>query len=350
MNPFLKYGGIQLNDRFIAKGDLNSVLPKDEFEGKIINYCHELFDESSEAVIQTSGSTGKKKNIIFQKSSLIQSAEATNSYFGLSSQTTALLSLPMDYVAGKLMVVRAIVGEHNLIAKKPESNPLKDLNQPIDFAPLTPHQVQSILKDSPSRIDLIKTVLLGGLPVTKEISRRIQDSGTVFYEGFGMAETLTHIGVRKIIDSEEAFFQPMKDVILAVDNRGCLIIDRPGITQGKLVTNDLVSLEKNGFRWLGRIDNLINSGGIKIFPEEIEELLNSQITSNFFVAGIPDQKFGQIVSLFIEGQEEFDLNKIEFESPYHKPKRVIHVKKFTYTESGKIKRQETVARALSSAD
>ncbi|MCH2213881.1 MAG: AMP-binding protein [Flavobacteriales bacterium] len=348
MNPFLAYSGIQLNGKFISKGELKSVSPKDEFEGQIINYCQELFDGSSEAEIHTSGSTGKKKTILFQKSSLIQSAEATNSYFGLSAETKALLSLPIDYVAGKLMVVRAIVGEYNLITKKPESNPIKDLDQPIDFAPFTPHQVQAIIDESSSYLNTIKTVLLGGSPITKELLDQIQDTDTIFYEGFGMAETLTHVGIRKISDSKESLFQPMNDVILGLDSRGCLIIDRPGITKGKLVTNDIVTLDSEGFKWIGRVDNLINSGGIKIIPEEIEKILHSQLTSNFFVAGIPDQNFGEIACLFIEGEEEIDVERIEFESTYHKPKRIVHVKEFCYTHSGKIKRRETISRALSS--
>ncbi len=332
----------------MKSNELDQIEGKDQFESEVISYCRNLFDESDAISIQTSGSTGTPKSLEFPKTALIQSASATNDYFGLNSQSETLLSLPLNYVAAKLMVVRAIIGGYNLATVPPIANPLKNLNESISFVPMTPHQVKSVLAESPEAFDKVETVLLGGGEVSSELRADLLKLKTNFYAGFGMAETLTHFALSKINNEDATVYKILPDTKLSKDHRGCLIIDRPGITRGNLVTNDLIELTSDGFKWLGRIDNLINSGGIKIIPEEVEKLLISKIDSNFFVSGIPDALLGQKVALFIEGEDVLDLDEIAFPKAYEKPREIINLKKFLYTESGKVKRTETVKSWLDS--
>ncbi|MFT4846556.1 MAG: O-succinylbenzoic acid--CoA ligase, partial [Sediminicola sp.] len=173
VNPFSKYRGIRLNDQFIASNDLSQTKGKDQFESDVISFCREIFDNSESISIQTSGSTGAPKSLTFQKSALIQSASATNDCFSLDSRSKALLSLPLNYVAAKLMVVRAIIGEYNLATVTPTSNPLKELKEPISFIPMTPHQVKSVLTESPQAFDKVAIVLLGGGEVSIELRSQL---------------------------------------------------------------------------------------------------------------------------------------------------------------------------------
>jgi len=349
VNPFSKYRGVKLNGRFIESADLKKIAGKDSFEKDVLSYCHYLFDSSALVSIQTSGSTGTPKVLEFQKSALIQSATATNDFFGLNSESTALLSLPLAYVAAKLMVVRAIIGEFNLLTVSPRSNPLKHLSEAISFVPLTPHQVKTILAESPESFGKVDTVLLGGGSVSAELSNQLLKSNSTFYAGFGMAETLTHFALSEMHGEKELIYKVLPGVRINPDERGCLVINRPGITNGDLVTNDLIELTHEGFRWLGRIDNLINSGGVKIIPEEVEKLLKPEIDSRFFVAGIPDAILGQKAVLFVEGEEALDLDEIKFAQAYQKPKQIIRLKNFLYTSSGKIRRNETTMNWLRSS-
>lgn len=348
VNPFLKYRGIQLNGRFIDHKDLNEVEGKNSFEAEVISYCRQLFDHSATTSIQSSGSTGTPKNLKFRKSALIQSAAATNKFFGLDTESEALLALPLAYVAAKLMVVRAIIGKYNLVTAPPSSNPLKNVTKPISFVPMTPHQVNSVLSETPESFEKVETVLLGGGEISEELQTQLQKLSTTFNAGFGMAETLTHFALSKIEGENELTYSVLSDVSIYRDERGCLVVNREGITEGNLVTNDLIELTENGFKWLGRIDNLINSGGVKVIPEVVEKQLKRQVHSSFFVAGIPDLVLGQKVALFIEGEETIDLKKKAFSLPYHRPKQIIFLPSFLYTESGKIKRRETVKRWLDS--
>ncbi|MGB6037386.1 MAG: AMP-binding protein [Cryomorphaceae bacterium] len=346
MNPFSKYQGIRLNGRFIKSNELDQNEGRDQFESEVISYCRNLFDESENTFIQTSGSTGTPKRLEFPKLALVQSASATNDYFGLNAQSRTLLSLPLSFVAAKLMVVRAIIGGYNLTTVAPRANPFKGFNELMSFVPMTPHQVKTVLTESPHAFEKIETVLLGGGEVSLELKGQLEKLSPTFYAGFGMAETLTHFALSKINGKNETIYKVLPDVEIEQDERGCLAINRPGITDGKLATNDLIELTLEGFKWLGRIDNLINSGGVKIIPEEVEKLLKLHIDLNFFVAGISDSVLGQKVVLFIEGEEQPDLDKINFPNAYQKPKQVICLERFLYTASGKVRRKATVERWL----
>ncbi len=343
-----KYSGIKLNGKWFTLSELAEFDSQDTFENQIISFCLEFLNDSETIEVQTSGSTGAPKSINFSKSALEASAGATNNFFELTQNDTALLALPMDYVAAKLMVIRAMVGEYNLLTRTPSLNPLKHLKETVSFCPLTPSQVLNVFDESPDQFEKVKVVLIGGGDVSKDLVRYVANSASEFYVGFGMAETLTHFAVSRLKLNKEIIYHPLEGVQISTDNRGCLMVNREGITNGAIKTNDLVEIVEGGFKWLGRIDNLINSGGVKIIPEEVESLIRTHTDKNFFLAGVPDKLFGEKLVLFLEGQDIIDTETIAFKHPFHKPKQVINIKRFDYTKSGKIRRKETVNKWLES--
>jgi O-succinylbenzoic acid--CoA ligase len=347
MNPFRSYDGLRLNGRWIAREDLNRVKPESPSERDVFAFVNELFDDSESITFFTSGSTSAPKPIEFPKSALITSGLSTNAFFGLNRDSTALLGLPLNFVAGKMMVVRALVGKFELMVTKPAANPLAALNERISFVPLTPYQVRAILNQGGEDLKRADTVLIGGGPVDPGMRKELAGFSNAFYASFGMTETLTHFALSPVSSRSEGVFELLEGVKASTDDRGCLVVERNGITPGPVKTNDLVELTNRGFKWLGRIDNLINSGGIKIIPERLESALENHLSAPFFIAGIPDEMLGEKAVLFVEGKEMVNLESLRIENPYERPKAVVYLERFEYTESGKIKRRATAEKWLS---
>lgn len=302
--------------------------------------------------MKTSGSTGTPKIISVEKKQMLQSAAMTGEYFDFKEGQTALLCLPLNYIAGKMMVVRALFSKLNLFCIEPNNAPLELLPSgiQIDFAPLVPMQLNGI-KNTKS----IRKILLGGSPIDAALEEKIQLLSSEIYHGFGMTETLSHIALRRVNGNKKStVYQTLTGVLLGTDERNCLIINAPFLDH-PVHTNDVVDLiSEQEFIWKGRIDFVINSGGIKLFPEEIERKLYPFISERFFVAGLPDERFGEKLSLFIEGEafnsEQFQklLNDISLHlDKYEKPRDILFIKNFRTTESGKVKRKETIEIARS---
>jgi o-succinylbenzoate---CoA ligase len=299
--------------------------------------------------LQTSGSTGKPKKITVSRQSMIRSAELTGQALNLKKGNTALICMPLEFVAGKMMLVRTLVLDLKLVAVKPSSNPLKQIDKEIqiDFAAMTPMQVMESLKNKESLAKLrnIKKLIIGGAPVSLQLERKLLQLPCEFYETYGMTETLTHIALRRINGKNHSeFFQVLPEIKIRTDERGCLVIHAPHLDQPEVITNDLVEIiNENQFRWLGRADQVINSGGVKIFPEQLEKKLESIIRQRFIIISLPDEKLGQKVVLVIESSIptgfEAPLGLItEKVEPYEKPREIIFLKKFPETAGGKIKR------------
>jgi O-succinylbenzoic acid--CoA ligase len=162
-----------------------------------------------------------------------------------------------------------------------------------------------------------------------------------------MTETITHIALRKINGKNiNKGFVAMENVWFEQDERECLILHAPHISSEKIITNDIVKLKsKTEFEFIGRYDNIINSGGIKIIPEKIEKILKAFINQRFFISGKPDEKLGQKIVLVVEGnsdnQIEETLKNIPF-SKFEKPREVIFINQFVETGNGKINREKTI--------
>lgn len=326
--------------------------PTTDFEKKVLVFIEEWFSNSETVKVQTSGSTGNPKIIEIEKQRMIHSAKTTCDILGLKEGDAALICLPIDYISGKMMVVRAVERNLKLILKTPSSTPLSDLNEAIDFCALSPLQVENSL----DQIHFIKNLIIGGAAVSENLKNKIAqkfehlDFKPKIYETYGMSETLSHIALKEIYPNSIDSFNVLEGIEISKDGRGCLKINAPKLNSEILITNDLVEItSKKSFKFLGRIDNVINSGGAKIFPEELETLVKKNISNEAVFVGIPDEVLGQKLILVIENDghkksSENEINHqlltISYQQKFHRPKEIIFLKKIPRTENGKVNRRE----------
>ncbi len=295
-------------------------------------------DEKETIQLTTSGTTGAPKNITIKKQSMVGSAIATGNFFDLHPKDKALLCLPAKYIAGKMMIVRAMILGFDLDIMVPTSH-LDDLlpHKKYDFVAIVPLQAENSFE----KLHQFKKIIIGGAKVSDHLAFKLKDIKSEIYETYGMTETITHIAAKKI---GEEFFDVLEHVNISIDDRNCLVIDAPSISDEKVITNDIVTLENaKKFKWLGRYDNVINSGGIKLFPEQIETKLASKITNRFFVAGLPDDVLGTKVVLVIEGNEyKVETSLFNDLEKFEKPRDVIFIPQFIETGTNKINRIQTL--------
>ncbi len=310
------------------------------------------FDNNEFVEVQTSGSTGEPKLIRLQKVNMINSALATGSYFNLFEDTKALLCMSPNYIAGKMMLVRALILGWKLDTIKKVSAPLKKCKKEYDFSAMVPLQLYNSLED----IHRIKKLIVGGATVSKELMDKIQSVETVIFATYGMTETISHIAVQKLnhftdsLNDSTSSYRALPNVIFASDDRNCLVIKAPNVAENTVVTNDLVELiSETEFNWLGRYDHIINSGGIKLIPEQIEDKLAVIFNQRFFVAGKSDPVLGEKLILIVEGNEATSdlglvksINRLETLSRFERPKQILFVDKFIETPTKKINRMATI--------
>ncbi|CAM1367392.1 O-succinylbenzoic acid--CoA ligase [Tenacibaculum soleae] len=311
----------------------------------IANFLSDWFHQKDFVTVQTSGSTGKPKPIQLKKEFMKNSALATGTFFNLKENTVALLCLSTDYIAGKMMLVRALTLGWQLDVVKPESNPLKGVEKQYDFSAMVPLQLRSSLNE----LHKIDKLIVGGGVVTADLIAAIQNISTKVFATYGMTETITHIAVKKLNDlplmaESRSVYKTLPNILLSKDDRNCLVIEAPKVTIEKIVTNDVVNIvSKTTFEWLGRIDNVINSGGVKLHPEKIEEKLSEIIEQRFFVSGIKDEVLGEKLILVIEGvKKEIDFSELNTLSKFEIPKVVYFLPQFIETETKKIQRKKTL--------
>lgn len=328
--------------------NINQLSFETEFEQKIKKFLEEWFSESETVKVQTSGSTGIPKVFDIEKKKMINSAEMTCDFLGLKEGNTALICLPVEYISGKMMIVRSMVKELRLIVVHPSTKPLEHINDEVDFCAMTPLQVENSL----DKLHLIKNLIIGGAAVSESLKTKItqtlqfSNSPTRIFETYGMSETLSHIALKQIFPLTEDYFTVFENVTISKDERGCLKIFAPNLNAEVLQTNDLVDIRPDNkqFRFLGRIDNIINSGGAKIFPEQLESLVKKKIPNEVVFLGLNDESLGQKLILVIEGEETKDLiekiSAMPFEKNFHKPKEIIFIEKIPRTPNGKINRIE----------
>ena len=311
---------------------------------KLGNFLLDWLDDKDYIMVKTSGSTGKPKNLKIKKQAMVNSAIATGDFFDLKPGSKVLHCLPSNFIAGKMMMVRAIVLGLELDMVKPSGFPLIDYDKDYDFCAFTPMQLKNFAKD----LNRIKTVIVGGGQVSSPIQESIKDKKPYVYETYGMTETVSHIAIKKLNNFEgvesEAYFNTLPGIKVTKDDRQCLVIDAPLLSDDKIITNDIVETYSDTcFQWLGRFDNVINSGGIKLFPETIEKKLQSKIKEEFFIAGKPDDTYGEKLVLVLESDNNnLDTSIFDSLEKYEKPKEVIAIAKFEETTSGKIHRKRTL--------
>ncbi|WP_152287777.1 AMP-binding protein [Flavicella marina] len=339
----------KVNDKsFVNSKELCSFVQKFSLESAV--FLEDWFDDKEVVVVQTSGSTGVPKTIEIKKSHMRNSALATGDFFELRAGTRALLCMSSEYIAGKMMWVRALLLGWEMDVVVPVSNPLSTNTKRYDFSAMVPLQVANSINE----LERVKKLIVGGGVLSKEVEKQLQTVTTKVYATYGMTETVTHIAIKKINQTFASdYYQTLPSVKVSIDDRGCLVIDAPKIADEIVVTNDMVEIQsENSFQWLGRFDSVINSGGVKIIPEQIEKELSKTISGNFFVAGIHDDLFGEKVVLIVEGKGNLIQNKPDILhflkntklSAYQVPKAIYFVEKFEMTDTKKIKRKATLSK------
>lgn len=315
-----------------SNGNLDELSSSSEWELAIANFLNE-WNSSSEVIFsQTSGSTGDPKTIELPKSAMRMSAQLTGEFFQLKKGDSALLCLPVGFIAGKMMIVRAIELGLKLYCVEPKSKiDLADFPR-LDFVPMTPMQVEN----SMDSLSCIKTLLIGGAALSESLRTELLNHSTKSFESYGMTETITHIALKEI---SEEYYSVLKGVKISTDHRDCLVIQTPYFEE-RIITNDLVEIiSDKKFKWLGRVDNVINSGGIKLIPEKIESKLKPFIEQEFIISSIPDEILGEKLVLIVEGNQ---ILEIDFElaqlSKFEIPKKQFQLPNFPRTEAGKLKR------------
>ncbi|MBR5656614.1 MAG: AMP-binding protein [Prevotella sp.] len=308
----------------------------DEFLAEWNNGDHRL-------LVHTSGSTGMPKPLWVEKSRMEASARMTCDFLGLREGDRALLCLPLDYIAGKMMVVRSLVRKLELVSVEPCGHPLESPLPPLDFAAMVPLQVWNSLQVPKERERLmnIRHLIIGGGPIDDALADALKDFPNAVWSTYGMTETLSHVALRRLNGTEPSeWYTPFDGVEVSLNEDGCLVINAPYVCNGPLTTNDIAELQISGdkkvFRILGRRDNVICSGGIKIQAEEVERLLGRHLSSAFMITKCRDEKFGECVVLLTEGDVEDARRICEQVLPKHwRPRHYLHVAQIPTTETGK---------------
>ncbi|MEM9831999.1 MAG: AMP-binding protein [Bacteroidota bacterium] len=312
----------------------------------------------------TSGSTGLPKKISIHRDQMIASAQATIQALSLTESDSSLLCLSAQYIGGKVMVVRSLLAKMNLVIVRPTSNPLPYLSFLPKFTALVPLQIQALLDEKEATaLNQMKAIIIGGAPVSTSQEEQIRQELTVsVYSTYGMTETVSHIALKKLtLPDAQNFYQVLGDTQIALDERDCLKI-KGKVTQDEwVITNDIVELlGERKFRWLGRYDSVINSGGVKVFPEEVEKVLEpivlrENFTGRLLVSSLPDKKLGERIILILEGDPLSDDQKKKVLkeahqqlSPYQVPKVIYYLPKFSETPTGKVQRSQTQQQLLQS--
>src|SRR6185312_11555188 len=328
---------LTLNGQTYFKDELVKLVKKrldepdiSEFKKTLYSFIGDWISDKETITVSTSGTTGTPKEVAFKKQQFINSALMTCGYFNLSTNTRSLLCLSPGYIAGKMMIVRAFVSGMDLVTLEPSDKPMLGSIGKIDFAAFVPLQVQSLVSDEISRkkFTTIKNVIIGGAPISSSLEKELENCTNSVYATFAMTETLSHIALRRLSGKTKSDkYFALQGVYFEQDERGCLIVNAPLVSDSPIITNDVIELYDSAhFKWLGRYDNVINSGGIKIHPEIVENKLASVMgTNRFFIASMPDDKLGQKVVIVIESTGEVNKKQITKSlegclSKYERPK------------------------------
>ncbi len=310
---------------------------------EIFSFLHSFLSDEKEFKVQTSGSTGIPKLISIPKKYMRASARKTIRALELKKGNKALLCLPTDKIGGIMMLVRWVEGELDLYPEGKSGNPLLDTTTVYDFGAMVPYQVQQSFKE----LSRVKKLIIGGAPINPSLENDLKNLPNEIYHTYGMTETISHVALRRVNGIEEAnSFKALPDVRFNLDDRSCLVINAPEIGVENLVTNDVVNLiNETEFTWKGRFDNVVNSGGIKLLPEEIEKKIGD-IGIPYFLFGESDSKLGERLAMMIESSSPVPLEGLTpfFSelSKYEIPKAVYNVSKFVEAAGGKLNRKATI--------
>lgn len=315
---------------------------------EVIAFLREWWSDSPEINLTTSGSTGQPKKITVSRESMMASARLSLRTFGLKEGMKALLCLSPNFIAGKMMIVRAMVGKLELIATQTSADPLEGLSQRVDFAAMVPFQLSHTIAKKPETLDLISKLIIGGSAIDKQLVHSIQTLSTQIIHTYGMTETLSHIAIRQLNgEGASESFWPLEGIRIKTDSRNCLVAEVPFLKAKTIATNDLIELMPDGsFRVLGRADDVIITAGNKIHPLCVEEKLASFVNATIFIGSIPDSTAGALPVLVVEGR--LDAGKLmqlwlqmeQVLEAREMPRYIFFTEEIPMLASGKVNRRQ----------
>ena len=302
----------------------------------------------STVLVHTSGSTGVPKCIRVEKQRMLNSARITCDFLGLTAGDTALLCMPLDYIAGKMVVVRSIERQLRLTTVEPSGHPLKDISTSFDFAAMVPMQVYNSLQvpEEREKLRTIKHLIIGGGSINDDLQQQLSSFPNNVWSTYGMTETLSHIALRRLNGKEASlWYTPFNSVAVSLNAKGCLMIDAPLVHEGLLETHDRAEIHDGKFRIIGRLDNVINSGGIKIQAEEVEEALQPHLNIPYLISKCRDEKFGEVVVLLTECSDLSFVKEIccNVLPKFWQPKHYLYTSHIPFTATGKPARKKAEA-------
>lgn len=346
---------IRINGQILHSDEIQKKLKTEnhtDWEKGIYHFILNWFDASDFILQQTSGSTGVPKEIRLKKSTMMASAQKTIDFFQLKPNNTAWLCLPIDYIAGKMMVVRAIVGQLNLIISEPKGIPQIPA-QVVDFTAMVPLQVQKLL-EAKTNFHSIRQLIIGGASTNNSLLMNIQQVPSEVYATYGMTETCSHIALQRLNGpNPDKHFKILAGISISINEENCLVIHYPEIAANPIETNDVAELlSEEEFIIRGRADNVINSGGIKISPETLEKEISEFIMRDCLIIPLEDDLLGQKMVLVLEKNNEVAnneelLQKIKNIAGKHRtPTSVYYLDEFPRNASMKIDRKEVMKQIV----
>jgi O-succinylbenzoic acid--CoA ligase len=347
-----KYNGYHFNHTELKEVAYSLVKEGEYYEKAIGNFLIDWLSTTDAIEVQTSGSTGISKTIKISKQAMVNSAIATGDFFKLKPGDSALHCLPSYFIAGKMMLVRAIILGLEIDCVEPVAQPIFDSKKNYDFCAMIPLQVSKTITNSHN----IKIIIIGGASLSQNLLDKIKNCANRFYETYGMTETVTHVAIKPLLSKAQkgnGHFKALPEITFSKDERDCLVIYASRLTDDVILTNDIVDLKSIiTFRWLGRYDLVINSGGVKLFPEQIEQRLQSIIKERFIIASQPDTNLGEKLILIIENPIESTtdiqkrINALTTLKKLETPQLIFTLDAFVETENSKIERVKTISKAL----
>ncbi len=347
MNTSAKYINLNFAQHSIEEiTSLCTTLCDDEriWVQKCARFALSWLNDNAFIEVESSGTTGTPKKYSINKSKITNSSKLTASTFNLPEGNSVLLCLSTDYIAGKMMLARSEVNRWNLFITEPSSNPLVDFEISLDFAAFVPNQIFEILHSKEKeKLNSIKKIIIGGGEINESLKALLKEVNSEVYQTFGMTETVSHVAVKQIRPIEKKHYTALNGIHFSTNSNSCLVIHAPQLEETPIETNDCIELiNATNFIWLGRFDNIINSGGIKINPENLEQKIKDQITNEFIVSSIPDDKLINKLIVLIEGKTELNLEKINASlGKFEQIKELRFIAQFDRTASGKIIRPKT---------
>lgn len=305
------------------------------------DFLKEWSDDGATVMVHTSGSTGSPRPMMVDKERMRASARLTCDYLHLTPSDSALLCMPLDYIAGKMMVVRALTCGMRLVTVTPSGHPLSTLDEAPDFAAMVPMQVYNSLQVDRERrlLSEIRHLIIGGGAIDADMERQLRSFPNNIWSTYGMTETLSHVALRRLSGAEASeWYSPLPGVEISIDGRGCLVIHAPNVCPGLLHTNDMAEMDADGhrFRITGRIDNVVDSGGIKIQIEEVEQRLRPLLPYPFMIIKVSDKKFGETMALLVVGHADESESICRRVLPrYWQPAHYLSVPSLPMTGTGK---------------